>query len=947
MPFNPNGYTWSAQADVPGASAYKNIPNHIFRLGGLTFDPNPIRLKQVLANNVELDVIHDSALNSPPFPGGYYRSPWRGDQGIQRPISLQPDGYLYYSCKMSYEQLSTGNPLDVTYMRRAKLPAATNQCQHWVESSSSVFSSRTGKVYGFELNTLVQIDLPTRNTTTLLNGSGSFLCADRAGFLYWIVGYFTDTATIYRYDPQLGVLLNMGSYSTGNAAVVVTAFTVDGDGNFYLATISATPTILPFSSKILASDPSVTFQIIGAPGVLVVSLRLIEELQDVNPPGDGPYPILSVNENVVFRPSVPAANLPPPPPLPPGVRVMNPSRNKLRTLPTNTSAPADYGVALTPVGRFGGSPATWVNGPNNTDTVDFQNYVDADGSMAVVGYVGSDYLAVVCPTVDFSLPQVTEARKSGIVIAAPAYGGGGSFFAGFNSTPTWLININERFRIIHCVDLGPGVDPLSVNYSPLDGRFYFAWGGINYNARDTQIHLASCKATTLQYRTQQMPPDLFGRPTPREVVPPFYINGAPTIINNGFSFQGVHPWSDLAVHPITGEVWYLLASGGDNFVMRYNPTTNTHVQMGKFRCRTPLNPAVFKDFDYDVLGGIAIDPTGAVYLLATNIAMSTPTVGNPGAFALSPRESAIYYYDPDDKSINPTGVTIPEYCIRLKIDNLVTVGSSKIPKLRTYQVKDLRENYNPWGFGYQSPGGGHVDSIDIPITSDGIGPAVISLNQPTRRKRGRVLFQFRLIHPNSEPANLSASFSILPGTSKSFGFQPATLAPPNNQLTNLDTSPDGVDHKLVWDSIRDIGFATDNTTRFKVTPAQGQLQLTSPFILDNSLGAVPTNQFDEAITPLFDVTKVLPAVLELGVLVPVLVIKGTNFADFDLISVELRSQFDNIPTLVFGEGRFVVVDSQTINIEKLTIGVEGTFDVVLLNRNKEIVGKGTGLFKVI
>ena len=117
----------------------------------------------------------------------------------------------------------------------------------------------------------------------------------------------------------------------------------------------------------------------------------------------------------------------------------------------------------------------------------------------------------------------------------------------------------------------------------------------------------------------------------------------------------------------------------------------------------------------------------------------------------------------------------------------------------------------------------------------------VSIDTPTGMRSGDVTITFRIRHRSSLKVDLKVAYSDDGGQT----FHPATVVDPAT-LTVLDSSPDGVDHSLEWDTIAD-GVGTVCATagaRFQLRPFtkadHGEHATTGDFEVNNGTVSAPS-----------------------------------------------------------------------------------------------------------
>ncbi|TET39508.1 MAG: hypothetical protein E3J72_00330 [Planctomycetota bacterium] len=155
-------------------------------------------------------------------------------------------------------------------------------------------------------------------------------------------------------------------------------------------------------------------------------------------------------------------------------------------------------------------------------------------------------------------------------------------------------------------------------------------------------------------------------------------------------------------------------------------------------------------------------------------------------------------------------------------------------------------------------------------------PATISITTPTGSPiEYDVAVQFNLVHPNSMNSSVTAEYYDPDGPG---WFSAALSSSATEGTAKLATSPGGVLHVFLWDSLADLGSGIHDRVRFRIRPLGGTAATTSEFIVDNTS------------PPVLSITGFTPVVQEYG---DIWVGFTVSDAEGDNVSVQVRYSLDN------------------------------------------------------
>lgn len=109
----------------------------------------------------------------------------------------------------------------------------------------------------------------------------------------------------------------------------------------------------------------------------------------------------------------------------------------------------------------------------------------------------------------------------------------------------------------------------------------------------------------------------------------------------------------------------------------------------------------------------------------------------------------------------------------------------------------------------------------------------ISLVTPAGEQSGNVTLSYMLADADSDVQSVVFAYSQNGGTS----WAPATLGPGGDGTTGLASTPGGMPHTIVWDSLADLGATDQTDIRVRLTPTdfeQGATASTGNFHVDNN-----------------------------------------------------------------------------------------------------------------
>ncbi len=134
--------------------------------------------------------------------------------------------------------------------------------------------------------------------------------------------------------------------------------------------------------------------------------------------------------------------------------------------------------------------------------------------------------------------------------------------------------------------------------------------------------------------------------------------------------------------------------------------------------------------------------------------------------------------------------------------------------------------------------GSIFNSIEVSATPTGGAqantPPSATITTPAGTQRGNITISYNLIDPESNTASVNVQLSADNGAT----FSAATRGTGGDGVTGLTTSPTGIAHTFVWNSVADgvAASAVNNQVRIRITPSDttaGTAVATNSFAVDN------------------------------------------------------------------------------------------------------------------
>jgi hypothetical protein len=125
----------------------------------------------------------------------------------------------------------------------------------------------------------------------------------------------------------------------------------------------------------------------------------------------------------------------------------------------------------------------------------------------------------------------------------------------------------------------------------------------------------------------------------------------------------------------------------------------------------------------------------------------------------------------------------------------------------------------------------------------------VTVDTPSSPQSGNMEISFTLFDPESDLCNIVVHYSLDEGATwlRDWFFK--------GNMSNLDSSPEGVEHTITWDTVNNLGKAKHPNVKIRITPIDegysGTAATTDTFIVDNYVQ--PFESWQDTIG-LFDVT---------------------------------------------------------------------------------------------